>query len=259
MPAVDLNCDCGEGFGIYAAGDDRAMLAIVTSCNVACGFHAGDPDIMAETFALARERNVAVGAHPGFADRAGFGRRVLPVSEVEAERLVAYQIGAAAALAAQAGHRLTHVKPHGALSNLAMADAGLAAAIARASRAVDPDLAFLAVAGTALERAGEAAGLRTVREIYADRGYTDAGHLAPRSALGAVLHDVAEAAARAVRMVADGAVTSLGGRRVPVGIDSICVHGDTPGAVAMARAVRDALTTAGVVVAAFAESCRATA
>ncbi len=252
MGAVDLNCDCGEGFGIYAVGDDRAMLDIVTSCNVACGFHAGDPDIMAETFALALERGVAVGAHPGFADRAGFGRRPLPVSEAEAERLVAYQVGAAAALAARAGHRLTHVKPHGALSNLAMADAGLAAAIARASRAVDPGLAFLAVAGTELQRAGEVAGLRTLREIYADRGYTDTGHLAPRGAPGAVLHAAAAAANRAARMVADGAVTSLSGRRVPVGIDSICVHGDTPGAIAMARAVRAALEAAGVVVAAFA-------
>ncbi len=259
MAAVDLNCDCGEGFGVYAMGDDRAMLDIVTSCNVACGFHAGDPDIMAETFALARERGVAVGAHPGFSDRAGFGRRPLPVSEAEAERLVAYQVGAAAALAAYAGHRLTHVKPHGALSNLAMADAGLAAALARATRAVDPELAFLAVAGTQLQRAGEAAGLRTLREIYADRGYTDAGHLAPRGAPGAVLHDCTEAATRAARMVADGAVTSLSGRRVPVGIDSICVHGDTPGAVAMARAVRDALEAAGIAVVAFAEPRRAAA
>ena len=252
MAAVDLNCDCGEGFGPYTMGEDRAMLDIVTTCNVACGFHAGDPDIMGATFALARERGVAVGAHPGFADRAGFGRRALPVTEAEAERLVAYQVGAAIALAALAGHTLTHVKPHGALSNLAMTDAGLAAAIVRASRAVEPRLAFLAVAGTELERAGEAAGLRTVREIYADRGYTDEGRLAPRNAPGAVLHDRVEAANRAARMVAEGAVLSLSGRRVPVGIDSICVHGDTPGAVAMARAVRDALEAAGVGIACFA-------
>lgn len=252
MPAVDLNCDCGEGFGVYTQGDDDAMLAVVTSCNVACGFHAGDPDIMAATFASARTHGVSVGAHPGFADRAGFGRRAMPVNEAEAERLVAYQVGAAAALAGLAGHRLTHVKPHGALSNMAMVDASLAAAIARASKSVDPDLSFLAVAGTALERAGEAAGLRTVREIYADRGYTDDGHLAPRTHAGAVLHDPVEAADRAVRMVADGVVVSLSGVRVPVGIDSICVHGDTPGAVAMARAVRGALEAAGVVVVAFA-------
>ncbi len=237
----------------------EAMLGIVTSCNVACGFHAGDPDIMADTFALARERGVMVGAHPGFADRVGFGRRPLPVTEAEAERLVAYQVGAAAALATHAGHRLTHVKPHGALSNLAMADAGLATAIARACRAVDPRLAFLAVAGTELQRAGEAAGLHTLREIYADRGYDDGGQLVPRGTPGAVLHDAAAAAERAVRMVAEGAVTSLSGRRVPVGIDSICVHGDTPGAVAMARAVREALEAAGVTIAAFAGRHRAAA
>ncbi len=259
VTTVDLNCDCGEGFGVYTMGNDRAMLGIVTSCNVACGFHAGDPDIMADTFALARERGVMVGAHPGFADRVGFGRRPLPVTEAEAERLVAYQVGAAAALATHAGHRLTHVKPHGALSNLAMADAGLATAIARACRAVDPRLAFLAVAGTELQRAGEAAGLHTLREIYADRGYDDGGQLVPRGTPGAVLHDATAAAKRAVRMVAEGAVTSLSGRRVPLGIDSICVHGDTPGAVAMARAVREALEAAGVTIAAFAGRHRAAA
>ena len=147
MRSIDLNCDCGEGFGAYAMGDDQAMLDIVTTANVACGFHAGDPDIMTKTFALAKARHVAIGAHPGFDDRAGFGRRPMALSEVEIERLVAYQIGAAQALAGLAGHRLTHVKPHGALSNVAMSDAGIARAIARATRAVDPQLAFLAVSG----------------------------------------------------------------------------------------------------------------
>lgn len=246
MRTVDLNCDCGEGFGAYEMGDDRAMLDIVTSANVACGFHAGDPDIMAATFVLAKERGVAVGAHPGFADRAGFGRRPIAMSEAEIERLVAYQIGAAQALATQAGHRLTHVKPHGALSNIAMKEAGIARAIARAARAVDPRLAFLAVAGTELDRAGTAEGLTTVQEIYADRGYTDEGHLVARKEAGAVLHDAGEAAARAVEMVSDGAIRSMNGKRVPVGIGSICVHGDTPGAVEMARAVRAALEQAGI-------------
>lgn len=252
MRAVDLNCDCGEGFGAYAMGDDEAMLGIVTTANVACGFHAGDPDIMAATFALAKRRGVAVGAHPGFADRAGFGRRPMALSEAEIERLVAYQVGAAEALAARAGHRLTHVKPHGALSNLAMTDGGLARAIARATKAVDPTLMFLAVAGTELDRAGVAEGLKTVREVFADRGYTEDGHLAPRSAAGAVLHDAGEAAERAVAMMEEGAVFALSGKRVPVGVDSICVHGDTPGAVAMARAVRAALERAQIVVRAFA-------
>ena len=246
MPGVDLNCDCGEGYGAYTMGDDAAMLAIVTSANVACGFHAGDPDIMAATFALAKKRGVAAGAHPGFADRAGFGRRRMALSEAEIERLVAYQVGAAQALAAQAGHRLTYVKPHGALSNIAMAETGTARAIARATKAVDKSLAFLAIAGTELERAGTAEGLRTFREIYADRGYTNSGHLVPRGEAGAVLYDVDQAAARAVAMIEEGAIFSTSGKRVPVGIDSICVHGDTPGAVAMARAVRMALERAGI-------------
>ena len=246
MRAVDLNCDCGEGFGAYAMGDDAAMLDIVTSANVACGFHAGDPDIMAKTFALAKAKGVAVGAHPGFADRAGFGRRPIPATPAEIERLVAYQIGAAQALAAQAGHRLTHVKPHGALSNIAMADADVARAIAHATRAVDPALVFLAIAGTELERAGEAEGLTTIQEVFADRGYTDDGHLAPRAMEGAVLHDAAAAADRAAAMVADGAIVTMSGKLVAVGIGSICVHGDTPGAVAMARAVRAALEAAGI-------------
>ena len=254
MAAVDLNCDCGEGYGAYSMGDDAAMLEIVTSANVACGFHAGDPDIMAATFAMAKARGVAVGAHPGFADRAGFGRRRIAMSEAEIERLVAYQIGAAQALAAQAGHKLTHVKPHGALSNIAMIDAGAACAIARATRAVDRDLAFLAIAGTELERAGQAQGLVTVREIYADRGYTDEGHLVARSEPGAVLHDAGVAAERAVAMVDAGAVFAVSGKRVEVAVESICVHGDTPGAVAMARAVRAALERAGVTLRPFASA-----
>ena len=248
---VDLNCDCGEGFGAYAMGDDEAMLSIVTTANVACGFHAGDPDTMEATFALAKRNGVAVGAHPGFADLAGFGRRPMVRSEAEIERLVAYQIGAAQGLAALAGHTITHVKPHGALSNIAMADAGVARAIARATRHVDGSLAFLAIAGTELERAGTAEGLATIREIYADRGYTDEGHLLPRSATGAVLCDVHEAAERATAMIAEGAVIARSGRRVPAAIESVCVHGDTPGAVAMARAVRAALEGAGIEIRAF--------
>ena len=252
MRTVDLNCDCGEGYGAWTMGDDRTMLDIVTSANVACGFHAGDPDIMAATFALARDKGVAVGAHPGFDDRAGFGRRAIAMSSAAIERLVAYQVGAAEALAAVAGHRLTHVKPHGALSNIAMSDAAVARAIARGAKAVDPNLMFLAIAGTELQRAGETEGLQTAHEIYADRGYTDDGHLVSRSAEGAVLQDADLAAERAAAMVADGAIVSISGKKVPVGIDSICVHGDTPGAVAMARAVRAALGAAGVALRPFA-------
>jgi UPF0271 protein len=248
---IDLNCDCGEGFGAYTMGDDRAMLDIVTSANVACGFHGGDPEIMASTFSLAKQKGVAVGAHPGFPDLWGFGRRRLPYSLGEIERLVAYQIGAAQALATYAGHRLTHVKPHGALSNSAMDDEETARAIARASKAVDPKLVFLAVAGTELERAGLAEGLTIAREIFADRAYTDDGLLVARSIEGSVLHDPAEVADRVVAMVSENAVISVSGKRIPVGIDSVCVHGDSPNAVNMAKAVRNRLEAAGIDIRSF--------
>ncbi|MGO9004961.1 MAG: LamB/YcsF family protein [Beijerinckiaceae bacterium] len=245
MPSVDLNCDCGESFGAYTMGDDAAMLEIVTSANVACGFHGGDPEVMAAMFALAKDKSVAVGAHPGFPDLWGFGRRRLPFSNTEIERLVAYQIGAAQGVAALAGYRITHVKAHGALSNIAAEDFDVAAAIARSARAAAPDLVFLASAGTALEAAGRKEGLRVAREIYADRAYTDEGLLVPRGEEGAVLHDVEAVAARVLAMVEAGAVIAVSGKRIPVGIDSICVHGDTPNAVAMAQAVRTRLETAG--------------
>lgn len=252
MQSVDLNCDCGEGFGAYAMGDDAAMLAIVTSANVACGFHAGDPEIMANTFRVAKQNGVAVGAHPGFPDLWGFGRRRLPFSTGEIERLVAYQIGAAQALAAYAGHRLTHVKPHGALSNMAMEDRDVARAIARAVRAVDPDLVFLAVVRSALEQAGLAEQLTVVSEIFADRAYTDQGLLLPRDQEGAVLHDPEEVAERVLAMVEEGALISVSRQRIPVPIQSICLHGDTPNAVVMAKAVRRRLEAAGIALKAFA-------
>ncbi len=251
MQNIDLNCDCGESFGAYEMGDDAAMLAIVTSANVACGFHAGDPEVMAATFRVAKENGVAVGAHPGFPDLWGFGRRRLPFSTGEIERLVAYQIGAAQALAAYAGHKITHVKPHGALSNIAMEDHEAARAIARAVRAVDPDLVFLAVALSALETAGVAEGLAVVSEIFADRAYTEKGLLVPRTQEGAVLHDAEAVAARALAMVEEGALISISGQRIPVPIQSICLHGDTPNAVAMAQAVRRRLEAAGIALKAF--------
>ncbi len=246
MPSIDLNCDCGESFGAYVMGDDAAMLEIVTSANVACGFHGGDPEIMAATFRRAREKGVAVGAHPGFPDLWGFGRRRLPFSAAEIERLVAYQIGAAQALAAYAGHRLTHVKPHGALSNIATEESEVARALARATKAVDPRLVFLAVAGTKLEMAGKAEGLAVAREIYADRAYGDDALLLPRSQRGAVLHEPEKIAARVLAMLEEGAVIAVSGKRVPTGIDSVCVHGDTPNAVAIAAAVRQGVIGAGI-------------
>jgi 5-oxoprolinase (ATP-hydrolysing) subunit A len=252
MRSVDLNCDCGEGFGAYRIGDDNAMLDIVTSVNVACGFHAGDPEIMAKTFKAAKAKEVAIGAHPGFPDLWGFGRRGLPFTAGEIERLVVYQIGAANALATYAGARLGYVKVHGALSNIATGDEEIALAIARAVKMVEPRLGFLAPAGTKLETAGLAHGLAVAREIYADRAYTDAGLLVERSCHGAVLHDAEEAAARVLAMVLEGAIVTISDKRLAGGIDSICVHGDSPNVVAMAKAVRARLEQAGIALAPFA-------
>jgi 5-oxoprolinase (ATP-hydrolysing) subunit A len=251
MRSVDLNCDCGEGFGAYRIGDDAAMLDIVTSVNVACGFHAGDPEIMAKTFKAAKAKGVAIGAHPGFPDLWGFGRRRLPFSAGEIERLIAYQIGAANAVAAYAGARLAYVKVHGALSNIAAEEEAIANAIARAVKAVEPRLGFLAPAGTKLETAGLAHGLAVAREIFADRAYTDAGLLVERSCPGAVLREAEEAAERALAMVLEGAIITVSGKRLAAGIDSICVHGDSQNAVAMAKVVRAHLEKAGIRLAPF--------
>ena len=245
MDSIDLNCDLGEGYGDWRMGEDAAMLQIVSSVNVACGFHAGDPQIMAATFAAAKAAGVAIGAHPGYPDLQGFGRRHIPYSTAEIERLIAYQLGAAMAVAALAGHRITHVKAHGALANLAADDRGVADAVVRAVKAVDPALTVLAIAGTEIERAANGHGMRAAREIFADRAYTPLGRLVPRKEPGAVIHDPDAAAARVVRMLETGAVIAVDGTKVPVGIDSICVHGDTPGAVALAGAVRAAVTRAG--------------
>jgi UPF0271 protein len=244
---VDLNADMGEGWGVYRLGDDEAMLDIVTSANVACGFHAGDPLVMHETLSAARARGVECGAHPSYLDPWGFGRRRLPGERPEdVERIVAYQVGAIRGVAALAGHRITHAKAHGALYNAAHADRALADAVARGVLAVDRGLVFLAMPGSALEAAGRAAGLRVACEVFADRAYGDDGNLAPRGTPGAVVHDPDAAAARVVRMVREGVVETVSGRMLPVRADTICVHGDNPAAVAMARAVRDALAAAGV-------------
>ena len=251
MLRVDLNSDLGEGFGAYACGDDEPMLATITSANVACGLHAGDPEIMARTFASAREHGVAVGAHPGFPDLWGFGRRRIPFSAGEIERLVAYQIGAAAALSAYAGHPIGYVKAHGALANLAAEERPVAEAVAAAVRAVDPRLALLAIALTEQVAAGEAAGLRVFQEIFADRGYDDAGQLIARGKPGAMVESAEGAASRVVAMVSEGAIITSAGTRLPARIDSICVHGDSAHAVAMARRVRESLSAAGIELAAF--------
>lgn len=251
---IDLNSDMGEGFGVYSLGDDTAMLDIVTSANVACGFHAGDPLVMHATFAEARSRGVAVGAHPSFLDLWGFGRRpIMGERPADVEKHLIYQIGAARALAEAAGTRLAHVKTHGSLGNLANEDEDLADAVARAIRTIDRDLIFVVMPGLATERAGARAGLPMAREIYADRAYATNGNLLSRKLPGAVLHDTEEAAARVLRMVEEQAVTAVDGTRIDVRIDTVCVHGDTPGSVAMARRVRETLTAAGLELASMAD------
>jgi len=247
---IDLNCDMGEGYGAWKMGDDSTMLDIVSSANIACGFHAGDPDIMFDTTALAREKGVAVGAHPSFLDLHGFGRRqIRGDSPAQIERQIIYQIGAFKALAQAAGLPLQHVKTHGALGNMANEDFELALAVARAIKAVDPDLIFVVMPGLETERAGEQLGLRMAREIYADRAYAANGNLVSRKLPGAVIHDSEIAAARVLRMIEEQAITTVDGTRMPVRIDTVCVHGDTPGATDMARHLRALLEGAGVQIA----------
>lgn len=248
---VDINSDMGEGFGAYRLGDDAAILDIVSSANVACGFHGGDPEIMAATFTMAREKGVAVGAHPSFADLWGFGRRVIPHSAGEIERLVAYQIGAAQALSAYAGHPIRYVKAHGALGNLTQTDRSVAEAVTRAIKAVDPSLKCLAIALGHQDRFAREAGLTVKSEIFADRAYTEEGFLVSRKLEGAVIHDAAKAAERVVRMVRQGAIETVSGKLIKTPIDSICVHSDTPSAVAIAARVRAGLEENGVAIMAF--------
>jgi UPF0271 protein len=248
---IDLNADLGEGYGPWTMGDDAALLDIVTSANVACGFHAGDPAIMVATAAAAKARGVAIGAHPGFHDLRGFGRRPIPTSASEIEADVAYQIGAFQACAGLAGHRVTHVKAHGALANLSNAEESVAHALARAVRGVDRNLVVTVMPGLAAERAAEQAGLRVVREIYADRAYAEDGQLAPRGQPGAVITESGRVAERTRRMVEEGALLTLSGRLIPVAIDTVCVHGDDPHAVATARAVRHALEEIGLTLTSF--------
>ncbi len=246
MRRIDLNADLGEGFGPWRMGNDDQMLDIVTTANVACGFHAGDPETMRATVMAAQARGVAVGAHPGYDDLKGFGRRALVgVTAREVENLVAYQTGAFQAMASLAGHPATHVKTHGALGNACAVDDDLADAVARGIRAADSGLAFMVMPGLATERAADRAGLRPIREIYADRSYGDDFNLSPRAAPGAVIQDAIAAAQRVLGMLRDGRITSGSGRALDVVIDSICVHGDSPGAVTMARAIRAALEEDG--------------
>ena len=252
MKTVDLNCDLGEGFGAWEMGNDAAMIEVATSVNVACGFHAGDADIMRRTVELAKARGVGVGAHPGYRDLHGFGRRPIPgLTSREIENLMAYQIGALQAIATAAGYKVTHVKAHGAISNVAWDDDMTAKAIASGIKAVDPNLIFVVQPNTKLVKAGEDANLPMVHEVFADRAYEDNGFLVSRKKPGAVLHDPKTIAERVARMVQDGAVVSVTGKVIKMRIDTVCIHGDTTGAVDIARGVKAALQDAGIAVAPF--------
>jgi 5-oxoprolinase (ATP-hydrolysing) subunit A len=248
---IDLNSDLGESLGNWKLGDDEAMLDIVTSANVACGFHAGDSLTLQRTCAQAAERGVVVGAQVGYRDLAGFGRRFIDMEAAELTADVIYQIGALEAMCRVAGVRVAYVKPHGALYNAIVHHEGQAAAVVAAVVALDPSLPVMGLPGSAFLRIAQEAGLRTVAEAFADRAYTPEGHLVPRRQPGAVLHDPELVAARMVRLATEGRITAVDGTEIEVRADSICTHGDSPGAVEMARALRTALTGAGIEIAPF--------
>jgi UPF0271 protein len=251
---VDLNADVGESFGRWALGDDEAVLDVVTSANVACGFHAGDPATLRRTCELAAARGVAVGAQVSYRDLAGFGRRYMAVPPAELRDEVLYQLGALAAFARAAGTAVTYLKPHGALYHAVVRDEGQAGAVAAAAADFDPGLAVLGLPGSALLEAARIAGLRAVPEAFADRGYTHAGGLVSRNEPGALVTDPSAVAERVLRMVTEGELSTVTGRTLSVAPASVCVHGDTPGAAAIARRVREALDAAGVAVRPFAPS-----
>ena len=252
MATIDLNADVGEGFGRWELGDDDAVLATVTSANVACGFHAGDPATMAGTVRTAVERGVSVGAHVSYRDLAGFGRRYVDASEDELTGDVVYQLGALHGIARAEGARIAYVKPHGALYNTIAHDERHARAVITALLRFDPTLPLVGLAGSALLERARSAGLTVVAEAFADRAYTPAGTLVSRREPSSVLHDPQEVTDRMVRWVTGGTITAVDGSEVAVAAESICVHGDSPGAVEMARAVRAGLEGAGVTVRAFA-------
>ncbi|MDQ7955268.1 MAG: 5-oxoprolinase subunit PxpA [Rhodocyclaceae bacterium] len=249
---MDLNSDLGESLGAWRMGDDAAMLDIVTSANVACGFHAGDPAGILATLKAAAARGVAVGAHVAYPDLVGFGRRAMDIASADLVAGVIYQIGALRGLAAAAGTQVRYVKPHGALYNTIAHDARQARDVIAAIRAADPGLALVALAGSPLVGWAREAGLRVVSEAFADRAYTAQGTLVPRGQSGAVLHDPAQVAARMLRLVREGVVEAIDGSLARIEADSICVHGDSAGAVAMAAELRHVLRDAGVELRAFA-------
>jgi len=251
LNSIDLNSDLGESFGPWSMGDDDAMLSIVSSANIACGGHASDPETMFKTLSLAKEKNVSIGAHPGFADKEAFGRRLLPMSASEVERLVASQVGALIGVATLADANVTYVKAHGALANWAAATPDIANAVATAVKKSAPGCALLAISGTELEKAGLQHGLKTYSEIFADRTYQQNGQLTPRSVEGAVIHDADAACDRLIAFLESGDMPTLDGGSVKLKAESICIHGDNPAAVAMGKTIRARLEQEGFAVQAF--------
>jgi len=245
---IDINSDVGESFGAYTIGHDAGLMRSITSANIAAGFHGGDPSVLRDTIRQAKTHGVAVGAHPGFPDLVGFGRRELNVTPQEAEDFVLYQVAAVAGVAAAEGVAIQHVKPHGALFNMAVRNAELSAAIARAVAAIDRSLILFGLPGSEILNAGRAAGLRVAAEVFADRAYEPDGSLASRRKPGAVIHDPDAVVARAVRMVTDRTVVATDGSVVHLDADTMCVHGDTPGSDELAAKIRAGLEAAGVTV-----------
>ena len=235
---IDLNCDLGESFGNYKIGMDEEVIKFISSANIACGFHASDPLVMEKTVALAKENGVKVGAHPGFPDLVGFGRRNMNVSPKELKAMVVYQIGALNAFCKASGIKMNHVKPHGAMYNMAAKDERLALAIAEAVAQIDDNLFLVGLSGSELLKAAKRVGLKCASEVFADRAYEDDGSLVPRSKIGAVISNEEEASDRAVQMIKYGKVKSITGKEIPITADTICIHGDTPQALHLARIMR---------------------
>lgn len=243
---VDLNCDLGESFGHYQLGDDAGILQFITSANIACGFHAGDPTVMRHTVKLSLENNVAIGAHPGLPDLVGFGRREMAVSPQEAYNMMVYQIGALSAFVHAEGGKLHHVKPHGALYNMAAINKALAEAIAEAIYKVEPEAVLYGLAGSELIKAGAKLGLATASEVFADRTYQQDGTLTSRRLPDALITDPAEAILQVLGMVKEGKVKTLQGEEIPMQADTVCIHGDGSNALSFARHIREVLTSEGV-------------
>ena len=249
--SVDLNADMGESFGPWTMGDDLALLDIVTSANIACGFHAGDPDVMAKTMHAAAERGVGIGAHPGFADLQGFGRQRMMMPSESLGNMVQYQLGAALAVAHAKGAKVRHLKLHGAMSNMSSEDKDMALTCYRAALSVAPDITIMVLAGTAQQAAVKELGCNAACEIFADRAYNDDATLVDRKLPGAVIHDPELAGRRMVEMMQAGAIITESGKHIPTRIDTICLHGDTPEAVDIAKSTRRALEASGIVVTKF--------